>query len=158
MAEFINPTFKETKRKLNLVSVAPGRKELELPQDKVVVTLNAKNGTITIGRASVKAMGMGNALIKQSFDVDNKVIAWEVRSELGLEQLKEEGWKKAPVTKEGVGVMSVQRILKFFQLKHTTYKGLEVMKHIDKSAIGRGNTFYYIDLADAELNYKEDNK
>ncbi len=151
------PKFEIVKKKLNLVSVEPGRKALEIAASKVTVTVNSKTGLMSVGKASVEAMAMNKCWIKWSFDVENKVLAWQVRHELDNDSLKEQGWKFYE-SKDGGMILSVGRIVRLFEMKQETYQGVEVKKYQAKSVTENGSTYYFVDMIDAELNWKAPTK
>lgn len=150
-----NVDFEVTKKKLNLVAIEPGRKPLPGASNKVYVSVNNKNGTMNISKGAVEAMAMGKAWMKTSFDVENKIFAWQVRGELDNESIQENGWKVIKVDTVGQVTLSIVRILRLFEMKQESYKHLEVKKYVDSSTIGRGQSYFYVDMKDAELNHPD---
>ncbi len=147
-----NIEFEETKKKLHLTLVDPGRKKL-VAADKVFVTASRKFGTINIGKSSLEAMNMGNAWYKLAFDSTNQIIAWKVRHELLNNQIEESGWRFCkPDAVAGQATISVRRIMDTMPgLKQDSYKALEVKKYRDTSLIGDNddtNFWFYIQIQD----------
>lgn len=151
-AEIDNYEIKESKKKLYLVSVEPGRKSL-VAKESVTVSVSVKYGVLKIGKKAWTAMNMNNAFYKLSYDSGNNVIAWRIRHDLDNHQLEERGWRVAKASgKNQTMTISVGRILQTFTLKpgKDTYGGLIVKKYQDKTSSIDADSYYYIEVSEVQ--------
>lgn len=139
--------IEETKKKLFLTTLEPGRRYLA-PGDRVHVTVDGKRGKLVFGRRALDAMNMQKAWIRLSYDATSEVVAWRVRNELSNEHLEEKGWKFAQGNKSnGVWTIQIKRILDTFQhVEAKTYKSLEVKKFQEKGSMIDPDVYYFVEL------------
>lgn len=146
--------FEETKKKIHLAVLDPGRKKL-VPSERATCTVSKKYGTMNLGKQAIDAMNMRNSWFKLAYDSTKQIIAWKVRKELHNDHLQETGWKfcKADEKKSGgQAIIGVGRILDTMPgLKDEVYKNLEIKKYRDNSLVGDGddtNFWYYVQIED----------
>lgn len=143
--------IEESKKKIYLVPLQPGRRALEA-KGKLFVTVDAKNGTLRLGKQVGEALNMHKSWFKLSYDSANSVIAWKIRKELDNDQLRENGWKYVEGNKgNGSIVLGVGRILDTFQhIEQKSYSRLEVKKYQDKQSIIDGDIYYFVEVKDLD--------
>lgn len=155
----IEVEFEESKKKLYLTPVDPGRKRL-YAAEKVYCYLSTKYRLLYLGKPALEAMEMNKAWFKLSYDSGNQIIAWKVRHQLSNENLQEQGWKYCEYDKSGKANIGIGRILDTMPgLKAETYKNLEIKKYRDKGVMVDGNDtnlWYFIQIEDLSEPKKVD--
>lgn len=141
----------ESKMKLHLTSVDPGRKRL-FAADKVYCRVNKKYGLMCLGVAAMDAMYIKKAWYKLAYDSTKNIIAWKIRKELLNDHLQETGWKYCDPKDRPVATISVGRILQTMNLKGESWGNLEIKKYRDKGLVGDGddtNVWYFVQIEDS---------
>lgn len=139
--------IEESKKKLYLVELEPGRQRLGAGE-RITCSLNAILGKLTFGSKALEGMEMNESWIKISYDSTNQVIAWRIRKELDNDSLREKGWKFVKKnTHNNCWSVQVKRILETFQhVENKTYKGLEIKKYRDKVSLMDTNSYFFIEI------------
>lgn len=139
--------IEESKKKLFLVELEPGRQRLGVGE-RITCRVDATTGKMAFGRKALDGMEMNESWIKISYDSPNQVIAWRIRKELDNNTLREKGWKFVKKNKlNSSWSVQVKRILETFQhLEPKSYKKLEIKKYQDKSSMLDNNTYFFVEL------------
>lgn len=130
-------------KKFHLMEFNPKKRPKSRPE-RITISVSRKFGIVTFGGPALDEMNMKNSFVKLYYDTMNLVLAWKIKKEISLEEMKL-GWKKVRVQKTGLYYASIKSILETMNLKKDSYTKLEVKKYKDYSML-MPEDYYYVEI------------